>query len=136
MEIINFEPFEDLTNIQDSMLIDSDTEIARLTLDDSVVKYATLEVRGDVNITYGGENYRTPSEFPEELKEVIRKNPNCWDTECSGIFVGNNNWFEAFLWDENNQYLTSDCVDAENLSADSIKEMLLGYAEEFFRQTY
>lgn len=131
MEIINFEPFEDLTNIPDSMLIDSDTEIARLTLDDFVVKYATLEVRGDVIVTFKGERYRTPSEFPEELKELIRNDPNFWDPECSGVYVVNNNWFKAFLWDENNQYLTSDYVDAENLSADSIKEMLLGYAEEY-----
>ena len=72
MDTVTFNLYEDLENVADSMLIESNTEIANLETDDYFV---SLEVRGEVNVdfTVDGitETFRNPSEFPDELKKLI-----------------------------------------------------------------
>jgi hypothetical protein len=102
-----FDCDDNLAQYTDSMLFDSeDTSVAAAEfMKDGKVLTIDLCVRGSVDVTFKGERYNRPSEFPEELKEHIRKHPNDWDIyapsgdddEESNIYVGMNNWFE-FIW--------------------------------------
>ena len=114
--------YEDMKPIKDSMQFDSDTEICEYAPADKKVKI-TIEVRGEVRITYNDEVYTKPSEFPQEIKEII-KNGDLWNTD--EVYVGNNNWFELFFWDEEGNFLDSDVVDIEGMTP----EELCDYCEE------
>ncbi len=91
----------DLSKIKDSMEIESGITIA--TLQNTITgTRVSLEVRGDVKICYSpdgfsvkdGEYYTHSSEFPKELKELIRRGRLYEDTEH--VYVCDNNWFEIF----------------------------------------
>lgn len=114
--------YEDMKPIKDSMQFDSDTEICEYTPADKKIKI-TIEVRGEVRIIYNDEVYTKPSDFPQEVKEIIQ-NGDLWNTD--EIYVGNNNWFELFFWDEEGNFLDSDVVDIEGMSP----EELCDYCEE------
>ena len=76
------------------MLFNSETEVANAEFSykgEHVTIY--LDVRGEVRVTYKDETYRKPSEFPEELKTLIKENPNLWTTD-DDVYVDMNNWFE------------------------------------------
>lgn len=85
---------ENLTQFTDSMLFDSETEVANAEFSykgEHVTIY--LDVRGEVRVTYKDETYSKPSEFPEELKTLIKENPNLWTTD-DDVYVDMNNRFE------------------------------------------
>lgn len=90
--------YEDLTQIKDAMQMDSNTEICSYISPDK--KYmVTIEVRGEVDVDYNGENYRQASDMPDELLELLG-DPNNWysgDMD-EGLYVSNNNWFEIFIY--------------------------------------
>ena len=67
--------YEDMNPIKDSMQFDSDTEICSYVSPDKKFTI-TIEVRGEVRLTYKDETYTKPSEFPQEVKEII-KNGDC-----------------------------------------------------------
>ncbi len=143
--IEKFISYEDLTNIPDSMLLDSETVIAKC---DCEGYHMTLEVHGEVRVTVekdGGEEvYRCASEFPDWLIEAIKKDPNVWDTYAptgegndnaeGNLYVSDNNWFEMFLFDENWGYVTSDVVDAENMSPEQIKVLFGELFDDYKKQ--
>lgn len=115
---LQFYLHEDLTNMTDSMEFDSGTEIATLSFGDSE---ASIMVCGEVRVTYKDEVYRQPSEFPEELKEIIRAG-HVFDHE--DVYVGNNNWFaiqfrDGTEWDPND-----NIVDVEGLSKQEIFSLM------------
>lgn len=122
--------YEDLSDISDSMLMDSDTLIAKY-LDEEKDIYLTLEVRGEVNVDYMGQTYRNPSEFPEALVQMIQDDPmNLWYNEA--VEVDANNWFEAFVWNDKEctKFVTSEVVDVENLSKEELKTFMEEYAQD------
>ncbi len=96
---------EDLSKYTDSMLFDKGEVIAAgiYHYKDQIV-CVTLEVAGDAAVTFKDEVYHRPSEFPDELVERIRKNPNDWeyyapsgegnDNAEGDVYIGLNNWFE------------------------------------------
>ena len=93
----NFSYDEDLSKYSDSMLFDSGHMIASADFKYKDKEYSLdLKVCGDINVTYKGEVYKTPSEFPEELKELITKNPGKWELN-DDVFVNFNNWFEFIV---------------------------------------
>lgn len=115
---LQFYLHEDLTNVADSMELDSGTEIATLYFGDSE---AAILVCGEVRVTYKDEVYRKASEFPEELKEIIRAG-HVFDHE--DVYIGNNNWFaiqfrDGTEWDPND-----DVVDVEGLSKQEIFSLM------------
>lgn len=129
---------EELSQYTESMLFDSGEEIAygEFQVNGHNVS-VSLEVRGEVRVTYKGETYRTPTEFPDELKALIKEHPHNWDAyspsgegndkEDGNIFVGNNNWFE-FIFSvedepENDGFVCE--IDLSEAGADDVlKEML------------
>ena len=141
-----FECDEDLSKYTDSMLFDSGENIAHaefvsgektLTLD--------LDICGEVRVTYKGETYCRPSEFPDELKELIKKNPNRWDTvapsgegndeEDSDIYVEFNNWFEViYEFDDESFFMDGDVFeeDLSKFTPETLKNLLTEWAQGYY----
>ena len=67
--MVEFKVYENCENIVDSMQIESDTTIASLKIDEQ--REVTIETRGSINVTFDGQEYRSVSEFPKELKDII-----------------------------------------------------------------
>lgn len=124
-------PDIDMTKIVSSMQLDSDQVIATLEKDGYE---ASLEVRGSVRVFYGEDNilYRYPSEFPQELKELIATN-NEWELD-SDVFADETNWFEIFVTNPNYTSVPDAIVvDVEGYTPTQIKDLLeeyIDYAKE------
>lgn len=120
----NFQCEEDLSQYVDSMLFDSDTNIATGTFEygDKKIQIC-LDVRGEVDVDYKGENYRQPSDFPEDLRDKIKKDPlYVWyDDE---IAVSNNNWFEYIMYVEDGDKKYSEGIMFEDSPSDYTPQKL------------
>lgn len=126
----NFEIFEDMINIKDSMQFDSGTTICRLQKGKDIIE---IEVRGHVTVdwcsegdftNYPSDRYKYPSDFPKELKELI-KNDNNWMNDPR-VSVIENNWFEIFL----NGDEAYDVVDVEGNTPEQLLSLCLEMLEE------
>lgn len=71
---------EKLNKCTDSMLFDSGTVIADLTAktENGITVAVSLQVCGYVSVSFKGETYHKPSEFPQELREYIQTHPDSW----------------------------------------------------------
>ena len=137
------EHFEDLRGVTDSMLLPSELVIARYKDPEEDI-YLSLEVRGDVKIEYKGSCYIDVSQFPKELKEIIKNGYIQTDTQGRehkepyyhhpDISVYENNWFEVFVEDRNGNYLgDSVVVDAEDSTHKDIEILLGNIADEIIK---
>lgn len=112
--------YEVLSDCVDSMLFDSDTTIAGIAAQSADGRFSAsvaLMVRGEVSVTFKGVTYKKPSQFPQELKDRIRKFPGEWDCmsdeapeafepdvavelfdpdteDEDDLYISCNNWFE------------------------------------------
>ncbi len=148
-DIGSSEPFEfwlnddiNMQEINDSMQIDSGEIIATLKV--GTVK-ASLEVRGEVKVWWNehgepsnGDWFIYPTEFPPKLKDIISGKAEIYrkDGDTEGIehmwtlddrlYISENNWFEVFVWDENENPSAPyfDVEDAEHHSANQLFDML------------
>ena len=124
-----YEYYVDLTDINDSMELNSNQEIASYEKDGFVV---TLEVRGAVRVVYKNNVYKDASQMPEELIRIFHDG-KVLDNE--DLYVDDNNWFETFFWERNGNSLEwtrlSDVVDAENSSPEDIREFLKDCFNEY-----
>ena len=121
--------FIDLSDINDSLLLDSGNIIAQYIAPDEKVMF-TLEVMGDVKVYYDDETYKYPSNFPKELVEKIK------NKDWEGVEVGNNNWFEILEYQKSDKgewcwdgY--SDVVEAELSSFDKIVSVFEDWTKNF-----
>ena len=96
-----------LSKYTDSMLFDSDTETIAEgyfeTDNDQEKIWIELCVRGAVRVEVDGLIYTSPSDFPDWLKERIKKHPNGWqylETEDKEVFCHDSNWFELLVTSE------------------------------------
>ena len=125
---------EDRKRVTDSLLLDSGQEILSGTVNGITV---SVRVCGDVDIDWKGQSYRRPSEFPEDLKKVIRKGTLDNDKRA---YVINNNWFEVIVEDESGQHMQEDVIDLDlstmneeegrTLLLDIIKDYLADHPEK------
>ena len=134
-----FSTSDQLNKYVTSMLFDSGEVIAsgKFESSDGTSVSVDLKVCGDVSVTFKGEVYHKPSEFPDELIERIKAHPDDWDVyapsgeendEPEGdIYVGLNNWFE-YIWTNNKTKMTDGIVCEQDISkmnaSDIFKEML------------
>ena len=124
-----FESHIDLSNINNSMELDSGQEIARLDKGNYVV---TLEVCGAVRVVYKDCTYKAASQMPEKLIQMFHN----WKPEYEEVvFVDDNNWFEMFIWqkgdDGNLIWLGfSEVCDSEGADAASLRKDLEDYLNE------
>lgn len=122
---VNFNCDENLKQYTDSMLFDSGTIVASLDCEHNGYKICIdLKVCGEVDVTYKGEDYRYPSDFPDELKEIIKNEPT-WFIHTDDLYVTNNNWFE-YIYDcsYNGQTWSNGVLFESNLSAYSEIDLL------------
>jgi len=142
--------YKDMTKVLDSMMLDSYEMIAYgYDKDDDIC--ITIETNGEVvvdwnplgidNMDSSSERFRYPSDFPQELKDLITENPNQWMTD-ERVYVDANNWFEIFVWDGKEPggcAIFSDVVDVEGLKNDDLKnimdDFLSAYKNEYLRDT-
>lgn len=119
MKNVEFEVYEDLEKCVDSMLFPSDTVIAKLSCEAEEKQIDIyLEVRGEVRVTYKGELYVNPEDFPEELKKIIKQGLLF---EHEDVYVGNNNWFEEIIYVDDQSF--EGIVFEDNLATYTKKEL-------------
>lgn len=118
---------EDRKGVTDSLLLDSGQEILSGTIDGITV---SVRVEGEVDIDWKDQNYRRPSEFPEDLKKAIRKGTLGHDKRA---YVTNNNWFEVVVEDESGQHLQEDVIDLDlsTMSEEEGRTLLLDIMEDY-----
>lgn len=148
-EIKEWECKKDLTPYVDSMLFESGTSICQLTVEypRGVRIGLDLVVAGEVSVTYKGEAYHSPTDFPEELVELIKAHPgedfNVYFPSGEGnddaegdCYVTLNNWFELMFKlitpdDESLDGFTDGDVfesDISKMSPEALQADLLEYA--------
>lgn len=132
--------YEDLENIPDSLLMESDTVIAEYHNDETNI-HLSLQVCGEVKIEYKDSIYEGASEFPQELTDLIRN--GYYDEEGMhhsfednpDVYVCNNNWFELFAEDEKgNKTHESWVCDCENYTAADIDSLFMDTEEEILEK--
>ena len=126
------EVYVSLENIVDSLQLDSGTQIA-FYKDEADDIYLSLEVRGHVKIEYKGEYYTNPSDFPDDLKKLIKEGYTEYDENnipttlhfsySPEVNIIDNNWFEIFRLDKdgNSFGFESWAVDCEEYIDDAIE---------------
>ena len=118
--------YEDLTNIPTSLLMPSSLMIATYE-DDSTETYLSYEVQGEIDIRFKDEWYEDPTEYPDELVELL-KNGAAGDED---IYISANNWFEGMFWDTKGWGGTctfSEVVDIEGMSPEQIADDMQAWA--------
>lgn len=92
---------DNISQYTDSMLFNEGEIIAEATfaeagtLDkDDLVTYQ-LRVAGDVKVKFDGNIYKNYDQFPNELKQLIKDNPNEWEN-IERVEVIDRNWFEYY----------------------------------------
>lgn len=108
--------YEDLAKITDSLLLESGIIIATLK-DTETNNTIEIKVCGQVKINFKGDWYRYPSDYPDELTEMI-KDGSVYDND--DVYVDMNNWFEIFY----NGDEWSDVVDVEGQTPQELTELL------------
>lgn len=116
----------DLTDINDSMELDSRQIVAELT--DGEYS-ASLEVNGEVRVTYNGTTYKCASQMPEELIKMFH-NGNFY----KDVYVDMNNWFEVFI-DKNGKWTGySDVCDCEGMNPTEIEGFLKDCIDVYIKE--
>lgn len=142
---LEFNCDNNLSQYTDSMLFDSGTEIASGKFGyNGKILDIYLDVSGEVAVTYKGETYHTPSEFPEELIEKIKEHPNWWegyapsgegnDNEEGDVYVYLNNWFEYIYGEEVLYDGTVYENDLSKATKEEILEDMRYIAEQYFER--
>jgi len=119
---------KDLKPYTDSLLFDSGELIAKAKFsykgNDSF--YVNLMICGDVSVYYKDEHYKYPSDFPDELRELIKNKP---DEYYDKVEIRYNNWFE-YLWDGDGEVEECDLCKME--PSDVLKTMFY-FARQYFK---
>ena len=129
MEKEEFYCVKDIAEIYDSMEVPSGTELAGLTIGDVRV---TLEVHGDVRVTYEGRTYRDVADFPERLLYKFHIGEA---DEDPNIDIEDNNWAEYFIWNvvDGKMIWTgiSEVVDLCGYTVEDTRQWLREIIEEY-----
>lgn len=120
----------DVTKINDSLLLDNGTVIAT-GYDESTEYSAEIFVNGDTKLYFDGVCYKTPSEFPEELRQLIQKR-KIFDSDRIELEYGNS--FEIAIYSPEDEELYSDTIDAENMTSDELKELMKEILEDVYQE--
>lgn len=131
LNILNFEVSVNLSECKESLLFDNET-IAILDVD----KYrVTIEVYGDKRIIFKNQVYKSAYNYPDELKEIIKRG-NYFNN--NDIEIIDNNWFEIDVYEKDttdNMYeLTHDEVldiDIHTLTPETLKQYMINHLEYY-----
>lgn len=128
---IEYKQFIDLSNVNDSMELNSDTTIAELTGKrlDGTSFGVYLQVQGKVTVIYKDKLYSHASEMPEELLKLFHDDG--YSPSDENLTVNENNWFELFI-EENDHTVFSDVVDAGGLDETEVFTYLVDAYREYY----
>ena len=141
---VEFYCSDNLSEYSDSLLFDSDEDIAGLKLYDSDGGYANvrLTVKGDKEVwlldkdgnVHDGVTYSKASKYPAELREAIKNGKEGEDYGYS-----DNNWFEYIyeIRDKNDNIIHNDDVvfdwnSTTDFTPEKLKADMLRFAESLF----
>lgn len=121
--MVEFKSFIDLSKINDSMELDSETVVAELVKDDFMLE---LRVNGYVDVEFEEDgdttSYSCASNMPDELIEMFHTGEAYEDDRVNII---ENNWFELFLYEKKGNMWdytgSSDIWDCENMTDEELK---------------
>lgn len=118
-------PEAERQGISDSLLLSSGTEIFSAILDEKW--HVFLRVCGEVRILWKDQIYKDVSQFPDELKEFIRTKNIFVDSLPEDSAVLNNNWYEFFVYDDQNNCVNSNVIDIDvrELSEEDTKNFII-----------
>lgn len=121
--------FVPLTELKDSMLLDSGQEVLALKYKDYDV---SVRVCGEVRVDYKDDRYAAASEMPDELLAKFRDGSAYDDPDVNII---DNNWFEAFIdkdgaWTGYSDVVDLEC-DTEDGLASGFRDMVDEYIKDF-----
>lgn len=126
-----FKSYTDLSNINDSMELDSGFVRAELKKDNYMLELRTC---GEVRVDFEDERYTCASNMPDELIELFHNGKAYTDERVNII---ENNWFEVFLYEwEDGVWIwsgQSDVWDCEGMSADELKGEMESMLDEWVR---
>ena len=138
--------YEDLTNVNSSMMFDYGTEIATLE-DITTGRTASIRVGGLVDVDWcetgdfeNGKvsNFNCAVLFPEQLQKLIETNPK-WESD-SRVRVNESNFFEVEVMGVNEyggkELLHQEIVHVENKTKDQIMNLLTMKFEEVCERVY
>ena len=137
--ILEFNSKFDLTNINDSMELDSGQTVAQLRIkavsdssnhDDTDI-LITLEVQGHVKVFYKDDMYKCASQMPDELIKIFHDGYE--DPEAIGLNVCENNWFEIYI-EEGGQCVLSDVACPEGMNDIEMLSMMLDVYKEYVKE--
>lgn len=107
--IIDYKAYEPLEKCVDALLFDSGTDIAHMTCEvEEYIIDIDLTVCGEVNVEYEGVDYKLPSEFPKELKKIIKNHYSGVQNMTGLCYIKDNNWYE-FLYEVKNKVDKKHC---------------------------
>ena len=132
LEIIDFNVYIDITNINDSMELPSHTEICNLTVSNNKTSYViSIIVNGDVKVYWDGTCYKDAYDFPNELLQY-------YHTHDENILENHdftedlNNWFEYFIY-KNDEEIGFDTIDIEKETSKELFDDMIAILEEYVK---
>ena len=129
--MVEFKCYTDLSNINDSMELDSGSVIAELKKDNYMLE---LRVCGEVKVYFDDDIFKCASQMPDELLQLFHEGKAYEDERVSVI---ENNWFEVFLYEwEDGVWIwsgQSDVWDCEGMSADELKGEMESMLDEWVK---
>ena len=131
-KIVGFEYDEEALKLAsiDTILVDSDTFVAALDIEiDGEKKKVEEYVTGEVKVTYKDDVFYKASDFPKELIELIKQDPNETVIYEDGkeepiYYVDSNNWVSEVYDNENNGDIVVDCEATPEKEYDAMVESL------------
>lgn len=125
---------ENLKDYVDSILFDKNTVISTLQYEDvNFYIDISLEVSGSIDIIYKKKNYTSSKDFPVELIEIIRKNPEKWK-ENKNIKINSINKFIFSYKGKRGDKDFSKDIDFDGILAketiDTLREKMLQIVEK------
>jgi len=119
--------FVPLTELKDSMLLDSGQEVATL-------KYRgydiSIRVCGEVRVDYKDDRYACASEMPDELLAKFR-DASAYDDPDVNII--DNNWFEVFIDKDGVWTGRSDVTDLDEDTEEGLASGLKDMVDEYIQ---
>ena len=114
-----FNLYEDLSDINDSMELESGQVIAELC---SQYHKVELLVAGEVRVVYKDDVYKSISQMPEELVRLFH-DEKAWLNK--DVYIDNNNWFEVVIYEDNGKWTGyGEVVDCEGMNPEEIETLL------------
>ena len=125
--------YEDLTDINDTLLMYSDTLIASYKDEENSIDIAFV-TRGDVKVCFDGDWYLYPDDYPDELVQMIKDGTIRDGGIGSYAYVDFNNWINYEEYDKDGDLICDDVIDIEGYNPEQIAEYIEDLAKELINE--